>query len=85
MSFDRFDICAAYYLYGMLYHNGQFSKEYKYLGRALKCGFNPGPLFSFRSLSDNGKAIFRQLRGNPLDLRSDAEFQAASQQVEVSP
>jgi hypothetical protein len=63
MQFDRFDILSAYYLYGSLYHGGQFTKEYAYMGRALKCGFNPGPLFSYRSLSDNGKEIYAALGG----------------------
>ena len=61
MYFNRFDILSAYYLYGALYHSGQFSKEYAYIGRALNAGFNPGPLFSYKSMSDNGKAIYDNL------------------------
>jgi hypothetical protein len=61
MYFDRFDILSAYYLFGSDYHGGQFTKEYAYIGRALNAGFSPGPLFSYRSLSDNGKAIYNAL------------------------
>lgn len=61
MYFDRFDILSAYYLYGSLYHGGQFTKEYKYMGRAMNAGFNPSPIFRYESLSDNGKAIYDNL------------------------
>lgn len=61
MQFDKFDILSAYYLYGSLYHTGQFSKEYAYMGRATNAGFKPGLLFSYKSLSDNGKAIYNNL------------------------
>ena len=62
MYFDRFDICAAYYLYGSLYHGGQCTKEYAYTSRALECGFEPGPIFSYDSLSDNAKMIYKSLK-----------------------
>jgi hypothetical protein len=61
MYFDRFDIMAAYYLFGSLYHSGQFSKTYKYIGRALNCGLKVSPIFKYESLSDNGKAIYDNL------------------------
>ena len=64
MYFDRFDILSAYYLYGSTYNNGQGSKEYAYMGRALNAGFNPSPIFSLDSLSDNGRAIYQQLVDN---------------------
>lgn len=59
--FNRFDILEAYYLFGSEYHSGQFSKEYAYMGRALNCGFKPGFIFSYQSLSDNGKEIYDNL------------------------
>lgn len=59
--FDRFDICSAYYLYGSLYHGGQFTKEHAYMGRAMKAGFGPGPFFGYDSLTDNGKDIYQGL------------------------
>jgi hypothetical protein len=61
-TFDRFDICSAYYLFGMEYHSGQWSREYAYTGRALNCGFRPGAMFRDRnSLSENGKEIYDAL------------------------
>lgn len=66
--FNRYDIVSAYYLFGRDYHGGQFSKEYKYLGRAVKCGFNPGPLFSEESLTDNGKEIYQNLVSGYFDF-----------------
>lgn len=59
--FDRFDILSAYYLFGMLYHGGQGTKEYAYMGRAMNCGFKPGVSFSFDSLTENGQYIYHQL------------------------
>jgi len=61
VEFNRFDILSAYYLYGSLNHRGQFSKEYAYMGRALKAGFKPGLMFSYDSLTDNGKRIYQNL------------------------
>lgn len=61
MMFDRFDILSAYYLFGSLYHGGQFTKVYSYMGRALNAGFTPGPIFSYKSLTDNGKMIYDTL------------------------
>lgn len=67
MEFNRFDIISAYYLYGTLYHTGQFSKEYTYVGRAINLGFKPGLSFSYSSLSENAKAIYDNLvESNPL-------------------
>jgi hypothetical protein len=61
MYFDRFDILSAYYLFGALHHGGQFTKEYAYMGRALTAGFKPGPLFSYKSLSQNAQDIYDNL------------------------
>lgn len=41
-TFDRFDICEAYWCYAALYHGGQWSPEYAYLGRLSNLGFFPG-------------------------------------------
>ena len=60
--FDRFDILSAYYLFGMEYHSGQWSREYAYIGRALNCGFRPGAMFRDRnSLSENAQGIYDAL------------------------
>lgn len=59
--FDRFDILSAYYLFGSLYHGGQWTDEYAYMGRAMNCGFKPGPNFRFESLTENGQKIYNDL------------------------
>ena len=69
MYFDKFDICSAYYLFGMNYHSGQGSKAYAYMSRAKACGFKPGPLFCYHSLSDNGKEIYTNLLSKIGDSR----------------
>jgi|21_taG_2_1085346.scaffolds.fasta_scaffold103418_1 hypothetical protein len=70
MYFDRFDIAQAYYLFFMDYHEGQTSEKYKRLcqiGEYLTCS----PMFEgYKSLSENGKAIYQSLEekekeGNP--------------------
>jgi hypothetical protein len=61
MYFDRFDILSAYWLFGSLYHAGQFSKEYAYMGRAELAGFNPSGNFGWRSLTENGRDIYTNL------------------------
>jgi hypothetical protein len=69
--FDRLDICMAYYLFGYLYHGGQFSKEYAYMGRAMALGFRPGAMgVNFESLSENGQAIFLKLENEYLTTHS---------------
>lgn len=61
MHFDKFDILSAYWLFGSLYHGGQGTPEYAYTSRAERCGFSPGLIFNVKSLSDNGRAIYRAL------------------------
>lgn len=62
MYFDRFDIVAAHYAFYCDYHSGQWSEFYKRLSR-ISGYFNPGPLWrGFKSLSDNGKKIYRNLK-----------------------
>ena len=60
-EFNRHDICAAYYLFGALWHSGQWSKEYAYMGRARNCGFSPGVSFCGRNLSENALLIYQAL------------------------
>lgn len=57
-TFDRFDICQAHAAYWASWHQGQGSDGYRDLCRAtaLVAGVK-----SFDSLTDNGRAIYRQL------------------------
>ena len=59
MWFDRFDICEAYYVFAMLHHGGQGSKEYEIFGRLNRMGFKPSPMLSGpEKLSENGLNIY---------------------------
>jgi hypothetical protein len=58
MYFDRFDIVGAYYLALSECHSGQWSKEYERLCKIMLY-FKPGHSFSFESLTDNGKEIYK--------------------------
>jgi len=59
LYFDRFDICAGYYCFAVLYHSGQWSPEYAILGRLSILGFSGG-LSGDRPghLSENARAVF---------------------------
>jgi hypothetical protein len=61
MYFDRFDILSAYYLFGINYHSGQFSKAYAYMGRAMRAGYKPGTNETARGLNENALAIYKSL------------------------
>jgi len=60
-SFDRFDVCEAWYLFAAEYHTGQGSDTYRILGRLDRLGFRPSPLLSRASLSPNGRQILAGL------------------------
>ena len=64
MYFDRFDICAAYRMYAIDYHDGQWSKLYSIIGKIHNMGYKPGLwelLHGYYGLSDNAKEIYQQL------------------------
>jgi hypothetical protein len=62
MTFDRFDVCEAYYVYAMLHHNGQWTNEYAIFGRLHRLGFKPSPLLRDENdLSENGREIYDRL------------------------
>ena len=62
MYFDRFDICAAHWLFSTLYHGGQGCPIYRKLGQLENLRFRPSPLWSEpRDLEENAREIFRQL------------------------
>ena len=57
MTFDRFDICEAYFLALSHCHGGQWSSEYARLCR-LQTYFKPSPLLSVETLNDNAREIY---------------------------
>jgi len=59
--FDRFDICEAWYLYASHCHSGQGSSLYAKFSQLHRIGFNPGPMLSIGSLTENGLAIYANL------------------------
>ncbi len=59
---DRFDIVAAHYAFYCDYHSGQWSKFYRRLCR-IRQYFNPGAMWKgYKSLSEEGKYIYRSLK-----------------------
>ncbi len=72
-TWDRFDICEAWYVFASEYHGGQWSPEYRILGRLARIGFRPSPMLSRRNLSRNAHRILaslvlRQKRGVAIGL-----------------
>ncbi len=62
MTWNRFDICEAWFTFAMLYHNGQWSDDYLIFGRLEAMKFKPSPSLSDeRDLTENGRAIFDNL------------------------
>jgi hypothetical protein len=63
MYWDHFDILEAHFAFYSDYHSGQWSQFYRRLCHILNViKFKPGPSFNgYRSLSENGKAIYDQL------------------------
>ena len=60
-EWNRFDICAAWYLFAADWHEGQSSDIYATFGRLDRLGFRSSPILSTRSLSPNGRLILAGL------------------------
>jgi hypothetical protein len=59
---DRFDICDAFYVFGMLWHDGQNSKAYGYLSRLANMGYKPSLTTERCKLTSPGaRAVYREL------------------------
>lgn len=69
---NRFDICEAYYLYAMLWHSGQGSKEYAIFARLERIRFRARPMLSRRrDLEENARIIYdRLVRSKGKSIRS---------------
>ena len=62
MTFDRFDICEAHYLFASLFHGGQGCEIYAKFAQLERLRFRPSPLLSDpKDLNGNAREIFRQL------------------------
>ncbi len=64
IQWNRFDICSAWYVYAVLYHGGQSSREYKILGRLVNILFAPGRIPQSKladGLTANGLKIYHRL------------------------
>lgn len=59
--FDRWDICGAYYMYAVNWHEGQYSAIYKIFSKLNDIGFTPHKWFDLSSLTDNGSLIYQSL------------------------
>ena len=62
MSFDRFDICEAHYVFAMLWHGGMGSSLYAKFAQFERIQFRPSPSLSGpENLTENGLEIYQQL------------------------
>lgn len=62
VTWNRFDICEAYYVYAMLWHKGQWSTEYQIFGRLARMRFRIAiGAIDENDLSENGRAIYDSL------------------------
>lgn len=65
-EFDRFDICEAYAVLEWDYHSGGWLQERPWNARKLQATsiqlarikFRPAPSLCYRTLTENGKAIY---------------------------
>jgi len=61
MTWDRFDICEAYWCFAADWHGGQWSPEYAIFGRLYRMQFRPPMDLSYDSLTENSKEIYNNL------------------------
>lgn len=62
MYFDRFDICAAWYIFCVQYHSGQNSFLYRKLSQLTRMRFKPGSSTeNLRFTNENQMVIFANL------------------------
>lgn len=59
---NRFDICAAYYLFCSRWNSGQWSLGYKKLSQLARMRFSPGvTLQQGKFENENQRAIYKRL------------------------
>lgn len=71
MFFDRFDICAAHWMFACLYHGGQGSRLYSKFAQLDRLRFRPALGWGRPcDLPENAREIFRQLVVNHCGIHS---------------
>lgn len=79
MYWDRFDIVEAYFLYHMLWHDGQWGKLYALSGTFAKLKFTPRPgLSGVEDLTENAQEIYYQLEHGFTEVRDRREDRSDS-------
>lgn len=69
MTWDRFDICEAFYVYMTLYHDGQWGKLYRLTGVFAKIQFHPHGNLDEDTLTENGRMIYDALVSGEMEVR----------------
>jgi hypothetical protein len=70
VCFDRYDIETAYYLYAMLHHEGQWSKEYALFATLNRIGYSPPRMLSGPDdLNRNAREIYDRLVSGETEIR----------------
>ena len=73
MYFDRFDICAAHFMFAMLFNGGMGCPIYWKFAQLERLRFRPSPLWSDpRDLNENAREIYRQLVVKHCGIKSTA-------------
>ena len=71
MYWDRFDICAAHWMFAMLWHDGMGSATYGKFSQLERMRFRPSPMWMEpRDLDENAREIYRQLVVNLCGIKS---------------
>lgn len=71
MYWDRFDICAAHWMFAMLWHDGMHSATYGKFAQLERLRFRPSPMWKEpRDLDENAREIYRQLVVNLCGIKS---------------
>lgn len=61
---DRWAICEGFYRYAVLFHTGQGSKAYRYLGRLERLGFRPSARVERGLLDGEARDVLLRLVAN---------------------
>lgn len=74
MFFSREDICHAYFMYAMLFNEGQWSAIYKKFAQLDRISFCPSPLLKHPSqLNSNAREIYMNLVRKHIGVKSTTQ------------